>query len=88
MGMFAVAAGILLLVNIFVMLSDERRSQLGMLRAIGMRRGRRSSRLRDRRMALRGGLRRRSAHSSVSSSDRVIAWRADQILHAETTSSH
>ena len=38
MGMFAVAAGILLLVNIFVMLADERRSQLGMLRALGMRR--------------------------------------------------
>ena len=37
-GMFAVAAGILLLVNVFVMLADERRSELGMLRAVGMRR--------------------------------------------------
>lgn len=37
-GMFAVAAGVMLLVNIFVMLADERRSELGMLRAIGMRR--------------------------------------------------
>ncbi len=37
-GMFAVAAGILLLVNVFVMLADERRSELGMLRAMGMRR--------------------------------------------------
>ncbi len=36
--MFAVAAGILLLVNVFVMLADERRSELGMLRAVGMRR--------------------------------------------------
>jgi putative ABC transport system permease protein len=37
-GSFAVLAGILLLVNIFVMLSEERKSQLGMLRAVGMRR--------------------------------------------------
>lgn len=37
-GMFAVAAGILLLVNIFVMLSDERRHELGMMRAVGLRR--------------------------------------------------
>jgi putative ABC transport system permease protein len=38
LGVFTVAAGILLLVNIFVMLADERRSQLGVLRALGMRR--------------------------------------------------
>ncbi len=38
LGMFAVAAGVLLLVNIFVMLADDRRSELGMLRAIGLRR--------------------------------------------------
>ena len=37
-GSFAVVAGVLLLVNIFVMLSEERKSQLGMLRAVGMRR--------------------------------------------------
>lgn len=37
-GAFAIVAGILLLVNIFVMLSEERKSQLGMLRAIGMSR--------------------------------------------------
>lgn len=37
-GMFAVAAGILLLVNIFVMLADDRRSELGMIRALGLRR--------------------------------------------------
>ena len=37
-GSFAIIAGILLLVNIFVMLSEERKSQLGMLRAIGMKR--------------------------------------------------
>jgi putative ABC transport system permease protein len=37
-GSFAVIAGILLLVQIFVMLSEERKGQLGMLRAVGMRR--------------------------------------------------
>jgi len=37
-GSFAIIAGILLLVNIFVMLSEERKSQLGMLRAVGMTR--------------------------------------------------
>lgn len=38
LGTFAVLAGILLLVNIFFMLADERKSELGMLRAVGMRR--------------------------------------------------
>jgi putative ABC transport system permease protein len=38
-GAFAIIAGVLLLVNIFVMLSEERKAQLGMLRAVGMRRG-------------------------------------------------
>ena len=37
-GAFAVVAGVLLLINIFVMLAEERKSQLGMLRAVGMRR--------------------------------------------------
>jgi putative ABC transport system permease protein len=37
-GAFAVIAGILLLVQIFVMLAEERKSQLGMLRAVGLRR--------------------------------------------------
>lgn len=37
-GSFCIIAGILLLVNVFVMLADERRGQLGILRAIGMRR--------------------------------------------------
>lgn len=37
-GAFAIVAGVLLLVNIFVMLSEERKKQLGMLRAIGTRR--------------------------------------------------
>lgn len=37
-GAFALIAGILLLVQIFVMLAEERKSQLGMLRAVGMRR--------------------------------------------------
>ncbi|HEX3327012.1 MAG TPA: FtsX-like permease family protein [Actinomycetota bacterium] len=34
-GEFAVLAGILLVINIFVMLSEERKKQLGMLRAVG-----------------------------------------------------
>ena len=37
-GAFSVIAGMLLLVNIFVMLADERKSELGMLRAIGLKR--------------------------------------------------
>jgi putative ABC transport system permease protein len=37
---FSIIAGVLLLVNIFVMLADERKGQLGILRAIGMRRRR------------------------------------------------
>lgn len=37
-GSFAVIAGILLLVNIFVMLAEERKGELGMMRAVGMRR--------------------------------------------------
>ncbi|MDQ3979109.1 MAG: FtsX-like permease family protein, partial [Actinomycetota bacterium] len=37
-GAFSVIAGILLLVNIFVMLADERKPELGMLRAVGLRR--------------------------------------------------
>ncbi|HEX2236250.1 MAG TPA: FtsX-like permease family protein [Actinomycetota bacterium] len=37
-GSFAIIAGVLLLVNIFVMLAEERKNQLGMLRAVGMRR--------------------------------------------------
>jgi putative ABC transport system permease protein len=37
-GSFCIIAGILLLVNVFVMLAGERRGQLGILRAIGLRR--------------------------------------------------
>ncbi|HEX9969256.1 MAG TPA: FtsX-like permease family protein, partial [Acidimicrobiales bacterium] len=37
-GGFAVIAGLLLLVNIFVMLAEERKTELGMLRAVGLRR--------------------------------------------------
>ena len=37
-GSFAVMAGVLLLVNIFVMLAEERKSELGMLRAVGLKR--------------------------------------------------
>ena len=37
-GFFSVLAGILLLVNIFVMLAQERKTELGMLRAVGLRR--------------------------------------------------
>jgi putative ABC transport system permease protein len=39
-GSFSIIAGVLLLVNVFVMLTDERRGQLGMLRAMGLRRRR------------------------------------------------
>jgi putative ABC transport system permease protein len=37
-GSFAILAGVLLLVNIFVMLAEERKTQLGMLRAVGLTR--------------------------------------------------
>jgi putative ABC transport system permease protein len=37
-GSFSIIAGALLLVNIFVMLAEERKPQLGVLRAIGMKR--------------------------------------------------
>ncbi|MCU1345775.1 MAG: hypothetical protein JWL70_2041, partial [Acidimicrobiia bacterium] len=37
-GSFAVIAGVLLLVNIFVMLSEERKRELGILRAVGLKR--------------------------------------------------
>ena len=35
-GSFSIIAGILLLVNVFVMLAEERKSQLGMLHAVGL----------------------------------------------------
>jgi putative ABC transport system permease protein len=78
-GMFAVAAGVLLLVNVFVMLADERRSELGMLRAMGMRRS-----------LLVGGLATEGWIYAVLASTLgaalgiafgwLIAWRAGQIL--------
>jgi len=37
-GYFSVAVGVLLLINIFVMLAQERKQTLGMLRAVGLRR--------------------------------------------------
>jgi putative ABC transport system permease protein len=37
-GSFSIIAGALLLVNVFVMLAEERKAQLGMLRASGLRR--------------------------------------------------
>ena len=37
-GFFSVLAGILLLINIFVMLAQERKTEMGMLRAVGLRR--------------------------------------------------
>ena len=40
LGSFSIIAGVLLLVNVFVMLADERKGQLGILRAIGLRRRR------------------------------------------------
>ena len=57
LGTFAVLAGILLLVNIFFMLADERKSELGMLRAVGLRRLVARRRVRGRRLVLRGALR-------------------------------
>lgn len=39
-GSFSIIAGILLLITIFVMLAEERKPQLGMLRAVGMKRSR------------------------------------------------
>ncbi|GAA3047328.1 hypothetical protein GCM10017562_06450 [Streptomyces roseofulvus] len=39
-GSFSIIAGSLLLVNIFVMLGEERKSQMGMVRAVGMKRSR------------------------------------------------
>jgi len=36
---FAILAGIVLILNIFIMLAEERKSEMGMARAIGMRRG-------------------------------------------------
>jgi len=38
-GSFAIVAGIILAINIFVMLGEERKSEMGMSRAIGMKRG-------------------------------------------------
>ncbi len=38
-GGFSVAAGILLVINLFVMLAGERKSEMGTLRATGLRRG-------------------------------------------------
>jgi putative ABC transport system permease protein len=79
MGMFAVAAGVLLLVNIFVMLADDRRSELGMIRALGLRRLPLVTTF-----ATEGWL-----YAVLASAlgaalgiavGRVIAWRADSIL--------
>lgn len=38
MGIFSIIAGVLLIVNIFVMLAEERKSEMGIARAIGMKR--------------------------------------------------
>ncbi len=39
LGMFSIGAGILLILMIFVMLAAERKSEMGMARAVGMKRG-------------------------------------------------
>ena len=39
MGAFAVVAGILLIINIFVMMAEERKGEMGISRAVGMTRG-------------------------------------------------
>ena len=36
---FSIVAGVMLIINIFVMLAEERKSELGMVRAVGMQRG-------------------------------------------------
>jgi putative ABC transport system permease protein len=38
-GSFVIFAGVLLVMNLFVMLADERKSEMGMVRALGMQRG-------------------------------------------------
>ncbi|HZM41034.1 MAG TPA: ABC transporter permease, partial [Acidimicrobiales bacterium] len=38
LGTFSIAVGVLLLVNLFVMLAEERKAELGMLRALGLKR--------------------------------------------------
>ncbi len=38
MGSFAITAGVLLLVNLFVMLAEERKAEMGVSRAVGMKR--------------------------------------------------
>jgi len=38
MGIFTIIAGIMLVINIFVMLAEERKSEMGMSRAVGMKR--------------------------------------------------
>src|SRR2546422_5309839 len=39
MGAFSVVAGLLLIVNIFVMMAEERKTEMGVSRAIGLQRG-------------------------------------------------
>ncbi len=39
MGLFSIAAGVLLIFLIFVLLAEERKPEMGMARAVGMRRG-------------------------------------------------
>jgi len=39
LGSFSVIAGVLLIINIFVMLAEERKSEMGISRAVGMKRG-------------------------------------------------
>jgi putative ABC transport system permease protein len=39
LGTFSAMVGVLLLVNLFVMLAEERKTELGMMRAVGLKRG-------------------------------------------------
>ena len=39
LGSFTIIAGVLLIINIFVMLAEERKGEMGVARALGMRRG-------------------------------------------------
>jgi len=39
LGIFSIIAGLMLIINIFVMLAEERKSEMGMARAVGMHQG-------------------------------------------------
>ena len=82
-GSSASSPASLLLINIFVMLADERKSELGMLRAIGPEAQPTGPRLRHGRRRVRAGLRRSSASSSGIGVGRVVATLARGIFGSD-----